>query len=347
MLLRSRDVGRAQRVLVAVSGGADSVALLHLLAALGQRIAVGHVHHGLRPGAERDLVFVADLSHRLGVPCRTRRVDARARDGRSPEARARSMRYAALEELRRELDCAYTATAHTLDDQAETVLLRAVRGTGLAGLSGIAPGSEAGRLLRPLLAIPRAELRAYLEARSLVWREDPTNRDLSIPRNRMRASVLPVLEQIHPGAARKLAQLAELARESRDGEGAQIEAALARASSNEAGGIWLDPMPLAGLSPAGRQRALVVFLARAGLGGRVTRAHVRRLERFLDEAPRGAALSLPGAHALVRRAERFWLGPAGEAPGAGAGKARRRRDLRILLPRSDASSGRDRRDGDR
>ena len=139
-------------------------------------------------------------------------------------------------------------------------------------------------------------------------------------------------------------------------EGARIEDALAEAvqpaeSAQTAQaaepGCWLTPQALAALSPAERQRALALCLARAGLGDRVTRAHLRRMARFLDEAPRGAALSLPGDFALVRRAERFWLGPAQAAPGAEPRKSRRGAGFRILLPRADVSARRVRRPGER
>ena len=308
--LRELGVGRAERLLVAVSGGADSVALLHLLLAVGQHVAVGHVHHGLRDEADRDAAFVRDLARRSGVPFGERRVDARTRDGRSPEARARMLRYGALLELAGELGCGRIATAHTLEDQAETVLLRAIRGTGLDGLGGIEPESGNRRVIRPLLQERRAALRSYLEERGLNWRQDRSNEDLRIPRNRLRASVLPVLEEVHPGATRKLAQLSEFARISRDEDRAQVRSALARAVAPGGGGLWIDAEALRELAPSARRRAILALLARAGLSERVTRHHVNRVAHFLGHARRGSALSLPADSTLVRRGERFWLGPA-------------------------------------
>ena len=301
--LREHAVRRDARVLAAVSGGADSVALLHALLALGQRVAVAHVHHGLRgSAADADLAFVAELARALGAPFRTAHVAAGERDGRSPEARARALRYEALERLRVELDCAHLATAHHADDQAETVLLRAIRGTGLDGLAGIRPSLDEGRVLRPLLALRRAELRAYLDRRGLASREDASNADLAVPRNRLRHEVLPVLEAIHPRAAERLAALAELARAARSSDGVALEPG--------DGGVWIDASELARLGASDRARAWLELAARAGLEASLSRAHLERLDAFVAAARTGQTLSLPRGHVLFRDRARLWLGPA-------------------------------------
>ncbi len=308
--LREMCVAREERVLVAASGGADSIALLHGLASIGQRVAAGHVHHGLRgAAADADLVFVRELCAELGIEFQAVYVDASRRDVRSPEARARELRYSALERMRRELGCAWTATAHTLDDQAETVLLRAIRGTGLAGLAGIHPRLEGALLLRPTLGLRRALLRDYLKERGLGWREDQSNADVSIPRNRLRAEVLPVLEQVHSGAARKLAELARVARESAAVAEGESERALARATSRGDGGVWLDARELDALGAEGRRGALRLLLARAGLTDRVTSVHLRRVESFCSKAKGAPSLSLPRRHQLFRDGARIWFGP--------------------------------------
>lgn len=309
--LRGWGVARADRILAAVSGGADSIALLHALAALDQRVSVGHVHHGLR-GAEADAdeEFVREAARALGVPCRVRRIDAGRRDGRSPEARARAGRYAALEALRAECGAVWTATAHTVDDQAETVLLRALRGTGVEGLAGIEPRCRQRRLIRPLLRAGRADLRDYLRARGLAWREDRTNADLEVPRNRLRAHVLPVLETMQPGAARRLAALANAAREGRGNGEAELRDVLDAAVKPCAGGVWIDPGPLEELGPAGATRAWRAILVRTGLGDRISRVHLERIRAFATGGRTGAALSLPGPFALVWERGGLRLGPA-------------------------------------
>jgi tRNA(Ile)-lysidine synthase len=312
--LRAEGVPRAARVLAAVSGGADSMALLHALLALGQRLAVAHVHHGLRGAeADRDLEFVASECRALGVPFFAARVDARRRDGRSPEARARALRYAALEELRAGHGYAHLATAHHQDDQAETVLLRALRGTGPAGLAAIRPALDGGRVLRPLLALRRAELAAYLAERGHRFVSDSSNGERAIPRNRLRAEVLPVLEAIAPGAVANLAALAELAREAEHAAGARLDALLAGAVEPGEGGIWLEVAAFAALAPSQARSALAHVAARAGLGEQRSRAEMARIEAFLREASPGQRLALAGRCALYRDRARAWLG-AGDGP---------------------------------
>ena len=309
--LREHGVSRGARLLVAVSGGGDSVALLHAFLGLGQRVAAAHVHHGLRGAeADADRAFVAELARALGVPFSSTRVDAAARDGRSPEARARALRYAALEELRVRHGCAHIATAHHQDDQAETVLLRAVRGTGIAGLAAIRPSLDGGRVLRPLLRVRRAELRRYLAERRLACREDASNSDRAIPRNRLRAEVLPALESIHPGATERLATLASLAAKADAALVGDLEHRLDAWLESGDGGLWFDDAALADLDAARRNRAWLAIAARAGLASALTRSHVERIDAFVSRATPGLALSLPRGFTLHRDRARLWLGPA-------------------------------------
>lgn len=314
--LRERSISRGDPVLVAVSGGADSMALLSLLVSLGQKLGVAHIHHGLRgDAADADLAFVGARAAALGVSFFAARVDAAARDDRSPEARARALRYAALEEIRAREGYRYVMTAHTLDDQAETLLLRAIHGTGLDGLSGILPISDDGYVLRPLLEARRGDLPAYLSRRGLPWREDASNRDLGVPRNRLRKEVLPILEAIHPGAIERFGNLARLAREARAERESEIGSFIERAVRTEDGGLSIDARSLAGLSPQQRMRVASELMRSAGLAMRVTSAHLRRIERFIAEANPGKALSLPGDSTLLCDRDHFWLGPD-TGPGA-------------------------------
>jgi tRNA(Ile)-lysidine synthase len=192
------------RVAVAVSGGLDSVALLHLLVATAGRhrgvLSVVTVDHGTRPGSASDADFVAGLAAALGLPLA--RTDLALGAGAS-EAACRTARYAAFDGL----DVDRVALAHHLDDQAETVLLRLLRGAGAAGLSGMAWRRD--RFVRPLLGVRRAELTEWASGRGLSWRDDPTNADPRYLRNRVRAEVLPLLESLRHGAAPALARAAE------------------------------------------------------------------------------------------------------------------------------------------
>ena len=208
-----------ERVGVGVSGGADSVALLRLLMEmreqLGVVLSIVHFNHKLRGTAsEKDEKFVAGLAEKFGLTLHIGRGDV-GKKAKSEKANledaARRARYAFFRRLTESglVDC--VATAHTADDQAETVLAHILRGTGLAGLAGIHPTTSDG-VLRPLLAVRRADLRKYLRAKKQAWREDATNRDTSRQRARMRKKLLPLLEkEFNPKAVDHLGALAALA----------------------------------------------------------------------------------------------------------------------------------------
>src|SRR2546425_8772161 len=182
-----------ETVLVAVSGGVDSVALLHLLLELASqwrlRLHVLHVDHQLRPESAADADFVRTLGARLGVPVDVATVTVDSRG--SLEAAARAARDAALETSAAPGGAHRVALGHTADDQAETVLMRLLEGAGVRGLAGIP--AVRGRIIRPLLAVRRRDLVARLERAGLAWIEDPTNRDPKFFRNRVRHELLPLL----------------------------------------------------------------------------------------------------------------------------------------------------------
>ena len=255
-------------VAVAVSGGADSLALLHVLRALagprGWRLAVVTVDHGLRPGSAADAAFVADHAKALGLPVLVRTLtpdDLKPHRRAGPEGAARAARYEALWPAADELGCRWLATGHTLDDQAETVLLQLLRGTGPDGLAGMAVCS--GRLLRPLLGARRAETRACCAALGLDWREDPTNADESPLRNRVRQRLLPLLEELRPGATQALARTAALAGDERDWLDPLVAEALAT-TTRASGAARPDPAVLAGLPLALARRVVRAAARQAG-----------------------------------------------------------------------------------
>jgi tRNA(Ile)-lysidine synthase len=214
-----RTIGRhamlagGETVLIGVSGGADSVALLHVLSelapALRLRLHILHVDHGLRPDSARDAEFVRALGAQLGVPVDVQRVQVLPG---SVEAQARAARYAALEACADRIDAARIALGHTADDQAETLLMRILEGTGMRGLAGIPP--VRGRVIRPLIESRHEDATAMLRAANLEWREDPSNADPQFFRNRVRHTLLPQLAEGTDGDL--VERLARLARQTRE-----------------------------------------------------------------------------------------------------------------------------------
>jgi len=225
------------RLAVGLSGGADSVALLCVLAdrsrELGLVLHAAHLHHGLRgEEADGDLQFARELAANLGIPFHETRVDTASEARRAPknpttstdsddlpsdsiEGTARRLRYAWFRQLLREVPFDAIATAHTLDDQAETVLAKFLRGAWTEGISGIHPALSfpEGPILRPMLQTSRHQIEAFLRARNQLWREDSTNRQLTYTRNRIRHELLPQLESCNPQLRDHLAQMAQLARD--------------------------------------------------------------------------------------------------------------------------------------
>jgi tRNA(Ile)-lysidine synthase len=214
-LRRHAMLAGGETVLVAVSGGADSVALLHLLLGLAAdwrlTLHVLHVDHQLRADSDRDADFVRALGTRLGVPVDVAAVTVDARE--SLEAAARAARYAALEAHATRIGAHRIAVGHTADDQAETVLMRLVQGAGVRGLAGIPP--VRGRIIRPLIELRRAALESELRRAQLSWIDDPTNRDPKFLRNRIRHELLPLLTDAYqPEIVGALGRVASLARDT-------------------------------------------------------------------------------------------------------------------------------------
>ena len=195
-------------VIVAVSGGADSVALLHVLVELGYNVCVAHCNFRLRgTESERDELFVRNLANEWNVPIRIQRFQTRQiaqTEGISIEMAARRLRYAWFEQLRQKEGADWIAVAHHLDDSIETLLINLVRGTGIRGLTGIKP--RQGRIIRPFLCVFRSEIEQYLTEKRISFLVDSTNLENDYIRNRFRNKVIPMLEEINPAARNSLAK---------------------------------------------------------------------------------------------------------------------------------------------
>jgi len=301
---------RGDAVVVAVSGGADSVALLHIMWRLakpmGLRLHVGHLNHLLRgEQAEEDARFVVDLARALGLPCTVGREDVAARAAAARiglEEAGREARYSFLRRLAGEVGASRIALGHTRDDQAETVLMRLLRGAGIEGLAGIPP--VRGAIVRPLLAVGHAELEEYCRQQGLAWRLDPYNFDPGYLRNRVRHRLLPCLEEVAGrGVRERLAELAEVLRADVEWLREVEERTLADQASVRGEAIVIDPGRLEALPLALRRRVLRrAIQAVKGPGRQVGFAHVQ------------AVLDLLGQH--VGRRE------GGEADGGAAARSR-------------------------
>ena len=297
---------RGGRVLVALSGGPDSVALLHLLRVLEERreltvVGAAHFNHQLRGAdADADEQFCRELTASLGVPFEAGRADVARRaqeTGRSIEDAARTARYAFLHEAAGRLGADAIAIGHSLDDQAETFLLRLIRGAGPRGLAGIRP--KAGRVVRPALELSRAELRSYVAQQGLQFREDATNADTGIPRNRIRHELIPHLQQYSPAVVGTLARAAAVARHDEEYlEGQAIEAARSIVLHQE-DGTSVDAEALAGLPVALASRVARIALAASTPDRFIGFQHIDDL-LDLSRASDGAMASLPGQVAVRR-----------------------------------------------
>lgn len=283
------------RLLVALSGGSDSTALLclltDLLPALGAEVAgVVHVHHQLRPTADRDAAFAEALARRLGHAVEVVRVDVAGRaavEGLSPEDAARRERYEALRAAASRFGATAIATGHTRDDQVETLLMKLARGAGLTGAGGVYP--RHGDLVRPLLEASRAELRAELVARGESWVDDESNEDRAILRNRVRHAAVPVLAEVFgEGALDAMAASASLAQE--DGQWLDALAAQAAASllKDTAVGVALDRAGVAALDPPLARRVLLLAMRRHAPAERIRAAHVEEAREVLAGLRRAA-----------------------------------------------------------
>jgi tRNA(Ile)-lysidine synthase len=391
LLLDTTLLKPGMRLAVALSGGADSVALLRVLAArsaeLGLVLHAAHLHHGLRGAeAEGDLEFCRELAAKLSLPFHEARVDTAreaaaklkssesaetgkatetGKPAESIEEAARRLRYAWFRKLMASGEIDAIATAHTLDDQAETVLGKFIRGAWTEGLAGIAAKLETpeGKIVRPLLAATHSELEAYLREIGQDWREDSSNRNLTFTRNRIRHELLPLLEGWNPRLREHMAQMATLACD----EEAWWQAELTRhapqlllpgrpvrgggraVSSGLDSGLAIEASRLAALAPALQRRLIRYAADRFGVAlGLLAERTARelRLSIHLEATPKGKntgvqaalyAVPIPGeidapTFGLRLRIEFSGSGAAGATPNGHSGPPSKPAILRNWKP---------------
>jgi tRNA(Ile)-lysidine synthase len=292
-------------VLAAVSGGGDSVLMLHLLAALRGEIPftlkVAHLNHGLR-GAESDAdeAFTEALARRLSLEFTRQRADLSREPGdpSSVEERAREARRAFLSRAAREAGCARIALGHTLDDQAETILMWLLRGTGRGGMAGMEPVTGGG-IIRPLLQVRRSAVRDHLREMGEPYRDDSSNEDRARTRNLLRAEILPLLDRHFPGGVERLAATAGTV----SGEEAVLDEMAEQLLIGPDGGLDAP-----GASETGPRRALAAravrrAAARPGMDPRLLhRDHVEAILALSGRGSEGRGVDLPGGYrAVIRR----------------------------------------------
>ena len=293
-------------MLIGLSGGSDSVALLFLLRELAENgnfalAGLAHVNHRLRPTADRDEAFCRDLAARVGLRIVVHIEDvkgyARGRN-LSIEDAARRIRYDVMEQAAGALGADRIAVGHTQDDQAETFLLKLIRGAGLTGLAGIHP--RRGRIIRPLLDVSRADLRSYLAGRGERWIDDESNDDLDNPRNRIRHVVLPELDCAASAATRPaIARAAGLVREDAEWLDELAGRRYVELAAETPDGLAIDTAALLAEPPPLRRRILLRALRAAAGGKEVGLDHVEAAMAALGGTAGGA--DIPGARLELRR----------------------------------------------
>jgi len=317
--------GEGRSILVAVSGGIDSVSLVYALLGVKEELklelSIGHVNHHLRgEESEGDERAVLELARATGLPARVEHVDpATLRLGRSSRDRptlqeaARDLRYGALYQIAEKLGCQHIATAHNADDQAETVLLRLFRGTGPDGLAGIPERSPDGRILRPLLGVERSEIESFVGEEGFSWREDTSNVSDAYARNRLRRHWLPgLVRDFNPRLLRAIGGLAEAQQQDAEWIASLVEREAMARFSTEGDWLRIDEKDWESLPDALSLRLARSALERCGAARHTSRVHLNRMVDFLRNARPRTFIELPGDLRLSRTSAPdagFRLGP--------------------------------------
>ncbi len=300
------------RVLAAVSGGPDSVGLLKVLCDLGRKlgleIIVANLDHGIRGKESRmDSEFVKRLSEDLGLifAHKSVRLGSKGKEKKSLEERAREKRYAFLKSAAKENGCNVIATGHTLDDQAETVLMRVITGSSPAGLAGVPPVRQEDdiKIIRPFIRVPKKDILDYLRTSRQGYVEDRTNRDIKIKRNRIRLEVFPYLEKLNPKVKRSLVNLADALREDlllSEAEGKKVSARRMKEGKEFVRVRIADVV----LQPKVLRKAVFKESIRR-LGGNIkklTYRHWMDMDYLLRTGKKGKSLDFPGGVRVTKRA---------------------------------------------
>lgn len=311
--LRQLGVGANSSLVVAVSGGADSVSLLDACVRLSERgklpvkIFAAHLNHQLRgEESDGDEAYVRQLSAELGIECLIERIavaDFASAEKRNLEATARRLRYEFLARAAENFGTTFVCTAHTMDDQAETILMRLLRGTGAEGMRGIrhvSQISETARLIRPMLTVTRAEVLAHCARYKLEFRQDSSNLSSELTRNRIRQELVPLLQSFNRRSNETLIRFAELITDDDDCLRQIAVEALAEARA----GNTLDAKLLKKYHPSIQRRVLRLWLEESrGSLLRIEAVHISALESLILREHGGRVIELPGGWQVRRQSD--------------------------------------------
>jgi tRNA(Ile)-lysidine synthase len=311
------SVHRGASILIGLSGGADSVALtcalVELRHRLGLKISAAHLNHRIRGDeSDRDEEFVRAMCARLGIELIVERAEGLGASiaGANLEERAREVRLAFLSRAADRVGADFVALGHHRDDQAETVLMRLMRGAGAAGMAAMAERGP-GRLIRPMLSISRAEIREYLDARAIPFVEDSSNSSRDILRNRIRADLIPMLERDYAPGLR--GRLAEVADEMRSLDELVVAIAERELDAMRIGGGALDVSGFGAVNRAVQGAVIRLFIAeRMGTLRRISRAHIEAIRELIVEGGPSDSIDLPGGWRAAREYNSFRLTKARE-----------------------------------
>ncbi len=297
-----------EKVVVGVSGGADSMALLHALWEVRRpfhlSLVVAHLDHGLRPQGEKEANFVRQAARRLGIPFFHRKADVRSwqkEKGLTIQEAAREARYAFLNDALLANEASKIALGHTADDQAESVLMRILRGSGTRGLSGIPPVRQ-GIFIRPLIGVWRKEVESFLKEKKVAFLEDPSNRSDRYLRNRVRHELLPVLRRYNPRVHETLAQMADLFRAEEEFWQSHLEEkfpGVVRSKGKDfltldIPSLMSQPLPI-------RLRCFRLAIEKMqGHLRRVSLPHILAIENLLEASDPNKTFKLPGGLTVIR-----------------------------------------------
>lgn len=318
--LRKLDVEKTDRILVAASGGADSTALLDALARWkkSEGLIVAHLNHQLRgEESDADEAFVCAMAEQFSLPCFVDRKNIAAfasQKKKNLEAAARQIRYDFLLRVAQESQAQVIVTAHTQNDQVETILQRLLRGTSAAGLQGIhaiAELPDSIRLVRPMLEITRAEVLEHSARYQLMFCQDSSNDSLDFTRNRIRHELLPLLETFNPAIRQVLLRVATQSSEDED----YLHAEAYKLLHQLADGASLKFKPLLAIPPAIRRRVLRQWLRQLrGDLQRIGTSHLVALDNLMMKGEGGSYIELPGNRKVYREGQTLKLQPIQEDP---------------------------------